>query len=572
MFRHIPAASWTPLSSNNFPMSSSTATTIAQPTIISNEFSSSSFLSSSTSATIASVGSSFLLSPLPPPSAFDSSSSSSFSSSSNFRSFIVPPVPSSFLLPGHSATDAAASANQNFHTENEVQRSLQHSSVPSFLEEAKLDTIQRSKQDGVYGRAFGEDSLGSLESEESQSKKAPAFGYHQNLELSVSASDSDSLTGGASLLVQDCPDYFDKYSSFYSSLPSAAVILDELKDVFVHVSLPEDQIMDFDFGKSSATIKCQTFVHCSPLQFRVSVFKNNYFPAHPQQAKFIVEFQKREGCCIAFRHVYKLLREKMSSQLRCGDVATPLGNVVPPCVSTAMAELTVSDKKSSAPQTQLSSSPSVSSYDSFSLTPRPKLDKDSARLLCEMASSDCIQSSREALRALCHASLVDRQAAAQAVTSSAEQFQSYFQMVSAILTECGNSTYSQDQELVRCCLQFITNLVESNSTEERKDGAHNCVEDIRSALFSHASQLAGAQLVKLCIEYINAFPHVFEDVLKLREIKRQSARFLCALAEVRTEELKSILQSDDVNVLELQANCEDVKLQQYIHHILTRVR
>jgi len=485
----------------------------------------------------------------------------------------VPPVPSSFLLSGHSATDAAAAANQNFHTENDVQRSLQHSSMPSFLDDGKLDTIQRSKQDGVYSRAFGEDSL--LETpEDSQGKKAHAFGYHQNLELSLSSADAESLSGGASLLVQACPDYFDKYSSFYSSLSSANLILDELKDVFVHVSLPEDQVIDFDFGKSSATIKCQTFVHCCPLQFRVSVFKNTYFPSHPQQAKFIVEFQKREGCCIAFRHVYKLLREKMSSQLRCGEVATPLGNVVPPCVSSAMAELSVSDKKASAPQTQstASSSPSVSSFDSFSLTPRPKLDKDSARLLCEMASSDCIQSSREALRALCHASLVDRQAAAQAVTASAEQFQNYFQMVSAILTECGNSTYSQDQELVRCCLQFITNLVESNTAEERKDAAHDCVEDIRSALFSSASQLAGAQLVKLCVEYINAFPHVFEDVLKLREIKRQSARFLCALAEVRTSELKSILQSEDVNVLELQANCEDAKLQQYIHHILAKVR
>lgn len=481
-------------------------------------------------------------------------------------------------MPGHSATDAAAAANQNFHTEAEVQRSLQHSSMPSFLDEGKLDTIQRSKQDGVYGRAFGEESLGGLDSEDAQGKKAPAFGYHQSLELSVSSADVESLTGGASLLVQDCPDYFDKYASFYSSLSSATVILDELKDVFVHASLPDDQVIDFDFGKSSATIKCQTFVHCAPLQFRVSVFKNSYFPTHPQQAKFIVEFQKREGCCIAFRHVYKLLREKMSSQLRCGDVATPLGNVVPPCVSSAMAELSVSDnsKKTSAPQTQSSSSlsRSVSSYDSFSLTPRPKLDKDSARLLCEMASSDCIQSSREALRALCHASLVDQQAAAQAVTATAEQFQSYFQMVSAILTECGNSTYSQDQELVRCCLQFITNLVEPNTaaTEERKDGAADCLEDIRSALFSSLSQLAGAQLVKLCIEYINAFPHVFEDVLKLREIKRQSARFVCALAEVRTSELKSILQSDDVNVLELQANCEDVKLQQYIHHILAKVR
>jgi len=291
-----------------------------------------------------------------------------------------------------------------------------------------------------------------------------------------------------------------------------------------------------------------------------------------------VEFQKREGCCIAFRHVYKLLREKMSSQLRCGDVATPIGNVIPPCMTSQMADLSVNDKKSAAPQTQgsSSSSPAPSSYDSFSLTPRPKLDKDSARLLCEMASSNCIQSSRESLRALCHAALVDRRAAAEAVTSSAEQFHNFFQMLSTILTECGNSTYSQDQELVRCCLQFITTLIESSSSEERKEAgssaSYACVDDIRSALFSSASQLAGAQLVKLCIEYINAFPHVFEDLLKMREIKRQAARLICALSEVRVEELKGILQSDDINVLELQANCEDVKLQQFIHQILGKVR
>lgn len=447
--------------------------------------------------------------------------------------------------------------------------------MPSFLDEGKVENIHRNKEDGVYGQpSCGDESPFGFEADDAQTKKAPAFGYHQNLELSVSTTGADSASAGGSLLVQDCPDYFDKYASFYSSFPSASAILDELKDVFLHVSLPEEQLIDFDFGKTSATMKCQTFVHCAPVQFRVSVFKNTYFPAHPQQAKFIVEFQKREGCCIAFRHVYKLLREKMSSQLRCGDVATPLGNAVPPCVSTAMAELSVNEKKSAAaPQTQsTASSPSPSSYDSFSLTPRPKLDKDSARLLCEMASSDCIQSSREALRALCHASLVDRQAAAEAVTSSAEQFQNYFQMLSTILTECGNSTYSQDQELVRCCLQFINNLVDVSPADEHKESVHDCVEDIRSALFSSLSQLAGAQLVKLCIEYVNAFPHVFEDLLKLREIKRQSARFLCALAEVRTGELKSLLQSDDINVLELQANCEDVKLQQYIHQILAKVR
>lgn len=486
----------------------------------------------------------------------------------------MPPVPSSFLLAG--ATDAAAAANRDFHADGDVHRSLQHSTMPSFLDEGKVENGQRNKQDGVYGQAsVGDESPFGFEAEESQAKKAPAFGYHQNLELSVSSADADLASAGGSLLVQECPDYFDKYASFYSCLSSAAAILEELKDVFVHVSLPEEQLIDFDFGKTSATMKCQTFVHCAPVQFRVSVFKNTYFPAHPQQAKFIVEFQKREGCCIAFRHVYKLLREKMSSQLRCGDVATPLGNVVPQCVSTGLADLSLNEKKSAtaAPQTQSSmSSSSPSSYDSFSLTPRPKLDKDSARLLCEMASSDCIQSSREALRALCHASLVDRQAAAEAITSSAEQFQNYFQMLSTILTECGNSTYSQDQELVRCCLQFINNLVESTPADEHKESVHDCVDDIRSALFSSASQLAGAQLVKLCIEYVNAFPHVFEDLLKLREIKRQSARFLCALAEVRTVELNGLLQSEDINVLELQENCEDVKLKQYIHQILAKVR
>jgi hypothetical protein len=329
------------------------------------------------------------------------------------------------------------------------------------------------------------------------------------------------------------PEYIERMSAFYSGMGSTAAILSQLSTLL--------NASDIDHVVKSSKIKSVAYVNDQPVHFRVHVFFDT-----PSQ-RYLVEFQKRDGCCFAFRRLYKNLLRQMDAQL-CDeelvkDAPAPAASAKPSARQPLSLErLSLKDSAADAPKVSLASG---------------FLDGDSAGLLLNMAQSQCMQAQREAVRALAASSRQDAESACAAVASKSANLSAFTAAVSNTLLNsvqgAGADESGLDHEIARCVLTFLNNCLEQKCS---------AAATLRKTLLA-SRQTSAERIVNRVLSLLDEPLHLHDELI-MAEIKRQCARCLAVLAASSLAEMKPALDAGAMSIIARYESSQDKRLSAYI--------
>jgi hypothetical protein len=156
-----------------------------------------------------------------------------------------------------------------------------------------------------------------------------------------------------------------------------------------------------------------------------------------------------------------------------------------------------------------------------------------------MISSDCIPTSQEAFRALCHISSISASDIINIISSSPEMLDKYIKMLKTVFNLNSDSYYEQDQEIIRCALCFVSNLISRQSSGPIYDAIFPKLDD----------ESFGLHLICLCIAYLET-DECFHNILLSREIRRQAAYLLYIIIKFNSSDINTVIKSIGLPIFE----------------------
>lgn len=299
------------------------------------------------------------------------------------------------------------------------------------------------------------------------------------------------------------PSHVERYTAFYSAAVPA-VILKALRIGFQTMS---DMRVDFAEETSKGKFRAQAFTEdFESIQFIARVYKTG--AAAP--APFLVEFQKRSGDSVAFFRLFQKMLKSCAS-IHHGPYET----------SFAVAGMTIAPVHSSTPS--FLSGPLALP----SLQHAVRLDLPAVSSLCNMVSSDCIETKRESAKCLANVSAqsglfppsLERQTSTPSAIAASK----------AIWAAVVNILTSGDRECARLGASILRNCLvkDEEMLLENLETDRSVVQHLLQRLQQDSE----------------------EDCFETREIKRQVAAVLTTLANKKGVVYLDSIQRDASSIL-----------------------
>jgi len=365
-----------------------------------------------------------------------------------------------------------------------------------------------------------------------------------------------------------CPSYVERHTAFISQpVESSQHLLTKLTSALKQLNVECDE------NPIKHKIKCVNYSHSGCQRFVIRLYQLNeslggeLAITNPDNC-FVVEFQKRTGCTMAFNYLYRSLRAGLddvaSHDLAKDDFFAVNASATPclrarelPCSNDASIPIPALTSWNSAP------------FDLPSLIttpPKPTLNDiicpESVQHLCAMLDRLDPVCANEALSAL---SSMSGCALMKAITGCKSSKMSLCSMVCLLQKLLS----SEDLELARSAAVLFANVVNEDAFREHLKSGHINVSDQTAC----AGKLMDI-IFTLLDEPANhcSFPAMFQ-----RDIKRNIAKGIASLATKDTQYMQSLVAShndrnlDYMGILHNYNNVADERLQSHVRMALERL-
>jgi len=297
--------------------------------------------------------------------------------------------------------------------------------------------------------------------------------------------------------IAEAPVYVEKATSFSSKLPPA--------DLFDKITVALDtHSVDYEYQHLKNKIKGICYPNNIPCTFHVNIFSS------PQQSgEYLVEFQRRSGCVIAFSQFFGRLVSDSFNSILCGN--KPKAPVAPPADLDTEADV--------------------------------KLDDNAVQSLFEMIQSSNVDVQRQGLQTLFNVAIDDNNKKVllhspiskyvQAASSSSSSV-TLFDVLKELL-------YSKDSAVVHYAAMILNAFSSS---------------DMCKALLSRP-------LLDSMFDILNTTWAL--QSLSMRATKRSLAQTISSLSKTHAQELMMFNGSNNryVETLERYSCCSDVSMRKY---------